>query len=205
MTTALLLVDIQNDFCPGGSLAVPQGDQVVGVANAIQARFDIVVASKDWHPVSHGSFAANHAGASPGQVIDLHGLQQILWPVHCVEGSRGAQFVDGLETSRIDCVFQKGTNPEVDSYSAFYDNGRRQSTGMTEWLRGEAVDTVYVMGLATDYCVKFTALDAASEGFKTILIADGCRGVNLSAGDSEAAMDEMTAAGITIINSSEVP
>lgn len=205
MTTALLLVDIQNDFCPGGALAVSQGDQVVSVANAISSRFEIVVASKDWHPVNHGSFAANHEGKTPGQFIDLHGLQQILWPVHCVEGSSGAQFVDGLETSGIDCVFQKGTNPEVDSYSAFYDNGRRQSTGMAEWLREEGVDTVYVMGLATDYCVKFTALDAASEGFKTLLIADGCRGVNLSAGDSEAAIEEMAAAGITIVHSSEIP
>lgn len=198
---ALILVDIQNDFCPGGALAVKDGDAVVPVANAVQPRFDIVVATQDWHPRDHGSFAANHEGKSPGEVIDLHGLPQVLWPVHCVQGTGGAELVSALDTSRITKIFQKGTDPTVDSYSGFYDNDRRNSTGLTEYLLENGVTEVYLLGLATDYCVKFTALDAIDDGFDTYLIEDGCRGVELAPGDVDKALAEMRREGVHIIQS----
>ncbi|HUH04308.1 MAG TPA: bifunctional nicotinamidase/pyrazinamidase [Kofleriaceae bacterium] len=201
---ALILVDIQNDFCPGGALEVAHGDEVVPVANELVGRFELVVATQDWHPADHGSFAANHPGKQPYEVIELHGLSQVLWPVHCVQGSRGAAFVEALDTSAITKVFQKGTDPTVDSYSGFHDNGRRKATGIGDYLRERGVDQVYVMGLATDYCVKFTALDAVSEGFDTFLIEDGCRGVELQPGDSESAVAEMRDAGITILASGDL-
>ena len=193
---ALILVDIQNDFLPGGALAVPGGDRVVPVANQLQAQFDLVVATQDWHPAEHGSFAANHAGRKPGEVIDLDGLQQILWPVHCVQGTSGAALAPGLDTSRIVRVFQKGTDPRVDSYSGFYDNGRRKATGLGRFLKSRGVTEVFIMGLATDYCVKFTALDARSLGFAVTLVQDGCQGVDLKPGDSAAAIADMKKAGI---------
>ena len=176
---ALIIVDVQNDFCPGGALPVPEGDRVVEVINRIQPGFDLVVATQDWHPADHGSFAANHPGRRPGEQIELAGLPQILWPVHCVQGTPGAELHAGLDRSRIARVFHKGTDPNVDSYSGFFDNGRRTSTGLGEYLKGQGVTEVYVCGLATDYCVKFTALDAVGLGFKTYLIEDACRGVEL--------------------------
>lgn len=201
---ALILVDIQNDFCPGGHLEVPEGNQVVPIANALMDRFDLVVATQDWHPANHGSFAANHPWRKPGQVIDLNGLPQVLWPIHCVQESFGAEFVQALDTDKIGHVFVKGTDPEIDSYSGFYDNGHRKATGMGDFLKEKGVDRVYVMGLATDYCVKFTALDAVALGFKTWLIEDGCRGVNLNAGDVEQAIADMRSGGVEVVNSSEV-
>ncbi len=200
---ALILVDIQNDFLPGGALAVTDGDAVIAVANALAPAFSLVVATQDWHPAGHESFASQHADRSPGEVIDLHGLPQVLWPDHCVQGSSGAEFAAAL-TVTPDAVFQKGTDQRVDSYSGFFDNGRRHATGLAEFLRGKGVDSVFVMGLATDYCVRFTALDAASCGFDTTLVEDGCRGVELSAGDVQAAVDEMRAAGIAIVTSAQV-
>ncbi len=201
---ALILVDIQNDFCPGGALAVEQGDQVVPVANALARRFDLVVATQDWHPRDHGSFAANHPGTEPGQVIDLGGLDQVLWPVHCVQATDGAAFHAELDTGRVTEVFRKGTDPAVDSYSGFYDNGHRKATGLADYLRGKGVDTVYVLGLATDYCVKFTALDAVSEGFQTYLVEDGCRAVALQEGDAERAIDQLREAGVTVLSSTDL-
>jgi nicotinamidase/pyrazinamidase len=198
---ALLLVDIQNDFLPGGPLAVPQGDQVVAIANAMMKQFDLVAASKDWHPADHGSFAANHAGKQVGELIQLNGLPQILWPTHCVAGTSGAQLAPGLDVSKINLVIHKGTDKTVDSYSAFYDNGKRKSTGLTQKLKALGIDELHIMGLATDYCVKFTALDAVKEGFKTVLILEGCRGVNLKAGDVEQAVNEMRNAGVEIVQS----
>jgi nicotinamidase/pyrazinamidase len=170
MSTALILVDIQNDFCPGGALAVERGDEVVDVANRVMGAFDLVVATQDWHPADHGSFATQHEGRRPGEVIDLSGLQQVLWPVHCVQNSTGAEFHKKLEISRVDRVFVKGTDRSVDSYSGFFDNGRRKATGLSDLLRKRGVTSVCVLGLATDYCVKFTALDAVGEGFETSLI-----------------------------------
>src|SRR5688500_4174136 len=162
---ALVLVDLQNDFCPGGALAVRRGDETIEVANRIAPSFDVVVATQDWHPANHGSFAANHGDKRPYEVIDLAGQDQVLWPVHCVQESKGAELHAGLERSRITKVFPKGTDPSIDSYSGFHDNGHRRSTGLGEWLETQGVSDVYVMGLATDYCVKFTALDARRAGF----------------------------------------
>jgi nicotinamidase/pyrazinamidase len=202
---ALVLVDIQNDFLPTGALPVPKGDEVVAAANRVSPRFDLVVATQDWHPRDHGSFAANHPGKRPGEVIDLHGLPQVLWPAHCVEGTAGAAFAPGLDTSRVARVFRKGVDPGIDSYSGFFDNGHRRSTGLGDYLREQGVTEVFVMGLATDYCVKFTALDSVQRvGLKTTLIEDGSRGVNLRPGDADAAVEEMRAAGVRIVNSESI-
>lgn len=192
---ALILVDIQNDFLPGGALAVPEGDRVIAVANRLMPAFSLVVATQDWHPPEHGSFAVNHPGRRPGEVIELGGLRQVLWPAHCVQGTEGAEFAAALAKEHIARAFVKGTDPEVDSYSGFYDNGRRRSTGLGEFLRESGVTTVTVLGLATDYCVKFTALDALSLGLRTTVIEDGCRGVELAPGDVARALTEIRAAG----------
>lgn len=201
---ALILVDIQNDFCPGGPLAVNEGHQVVAVANRLSAGYDLVVATQDWHPLDHGSFASQHPGKVPGEVLELGGLEQVLWPDHCVQGSRGAEFHWELDTRPVEAIFRKGTDPAVDSYSGFYDNGRRKATGLAPYLRGRQVTEVHVLGLATDYCVRFTALDAAAEGFETALIEDGCRGVELSPGDVRKAVEEMRERGVRILTSAEV-
>ena len=201
---ALILVDIQNDFVPGGALPVAEGDRIVPLCNALQSHFDLVVATQDWHPQNHGSFAANHPGKKVGEMIDLHGLPQILWPVHCVQNTAGAAFVPGLKTDRIDRIFQKGTDAAIDSYSGFFDNGHRKATGMGDYLKQRGVSDVYIVGLATDYCVKFTALDARQLNFNTHLIADACRGVNLNPGDVDAAIEQMRKAGVKVENSAEV-
>lgn len=200
---ALILVDIQNDFMPDGALPVPGGYDVVPVANMVKDEFELVVATQDWHPANHGSFAANHVGTEPGQLIDLDGLEQILWPVHCVQDSDGAKFVDGLHTDGVR-VFQKGTAVNIDSYSGFFDNGHRQETGLGQFLKGQDVEQVYVCGVATDYCVKFTVLDAVELGFETYLIEDGCRGVNLNEGDVDRAIEEMRNAGVHVVRSENV-
>ena len=197
---ALILVDLQNDFMPGGALAVPEGDAVVPLANELLTRYPIVVATQDWHPANHGSFAANHQGAAIYDQIELAGLPQVLWPVHCVQGTEGAAFHRDLARDQITKVFPKGTDPTIDSYSGFHDNGHRHSTGLAEWLREQQVDAVDVLGLATDYCVKFTALDAQAEGFATRLIAPACRAVNLQPGDDARALDELRAAGVTVLD-----
>lgn len=202
--SALLLIDLQNDFCPLGALPVDEGDQVIPIANALMPYFDIIVATQDWHPANHGSFAANHPWRKPGQVIDLHGLPQVLWPIHCVQHSFGAEFVQELDQTKISKIFTKGTDPTIDSYSGFFDNGHRKATGMGDWLKEQGVKTVYVMGLATDYCVKFTALDALGLGFRTYLIEDASRGVNLSPGDVDKAVAEMAEKGVSIIHSAEI-
>lgn len=182
---ALILVDIQNDFCPGGSLAVKEGDEIVPVVNELQKHFELVVATKDWHPHGHSSF-------------------ETLWPPHCVQGTAGAEFVASLNTSRVAHVFLKGTDVAVDSYSGFYDNEHKLSTGLGDYLRAQGVTRVFICGLATDYCVKFTALDALRLGFETTVIADACRGVEVEAGDTARALEEMRAAGARIVESREV-
>ncbi len=198
---ALILVDIQNDFLPGGALAVPGGHQVIPVANRLQRHFRRVIATKDWHPADHCSFAANHRGRRPGETVEIAGGEQILWPVHCVEGSPGAEFGPGLETAGLEEIFYKGTDPGVDSYSAFFDNAARRATGLGGYLRQSGVDEVILVGLATDYCVKFSALDALRLGFRTRLVEDGCRGVDLVPGDSARAVAEMRAAGVEVVRS----
>ncbi len=201
---ALILVDIQNDFLPGGALAVPEGDQIIPILNELQRHFDLVVATQDWHPPDHGSFAVHHPDRKPGDRIDLHGLDQTLWPVHCVQGTPGADFAPGLNQARWDRVFQKGTEATIDSYSGLFDNGHRKATGLSEYLREKGVTDVYIAGLATDYCVKFTALDALALGFNVHLIEDACRGVNLQKGDVERAVEEMEKAGVRVITAREV-
>lgn len=193
---ALLLVDIQVDFCPGGALAVPGGDAVVPLANRAMLGFPLVVATQDWHPPGHESFASSHPGESAGGVIDLYGLQQVLWPDHCVQGSPGANFHPGLDQGPIDVIFRKGTDPRIDSYSGFFDNGKRKSTGLSGYLSGKDVEEVWIMGLATDYCVKATALDAVEFGFDTHILQDGCRAVDLSPGDGLRALEVLRDAGV---------
>lgn len=198
---ALIVVDVQNDFVPGGALAVSEGDRVVPVANRLMPYFDLVAATKDWHPADHLSFASQHSGRGVGDVIDLEGLQQVLWPDHCIQATTGAELVGQLDAAGINRVFQKGTNRTIDSYSGFFDNGHRQATGLGDFLREREVAEVFIMGLATDYCVKFTALDAAQLGFRTNLILDGCRGVDLSAGDVDRAIEELRRAGVHVTDS----
>ena len=201
---ALLLIDVQNDFLPSGALPVPEGDAIAPLINGLLPRFDLVVATQDWHPHGHGSFAANHPGKRPGEIVELAGLPQILWPVHCVQNTGGACFAPVLETRCFERIFQKGTDPDIDSYSGFFDNGHRKATGLAEYLRGRGITDLWLAGLATDYCVKFTALDAIAEGFRVTLIEDACRGVNLEPGDVARALDEMRAARVKIIRSTEL-
>lgn len=201
---ALILVDLQNDFMPGCALAVPEGDRVVPLANALQEKFELVVATQDWHPRDHGSFAANHPGKKPGDMIELNGLQQILWPVHCVQNTSGAEFSAALNTTRVRKVVRKGTDCKIDSYSSFFDNGHLKSTELGEYLKAQNVSAVYLLGLATDYCVKFSALDAREFGFETYLIEDACRGVNMHPSDSSKAVEAMRDAGVKIVQSTQV-
>lgn len=201
---ALILVDIQKDFLPGGPLGVKEGDQVIPIANELQHRFDLVVATQDWHPADHGSFAANHPGKEPGEVIDLDGLDQILWPTHCVQGTEGATFADDLLLNGITQVFTKGTDAHIDSYSGFYDNGHRKATGLSDYLKEKGVTDVYIVGLAADVCVKFTALDAVREGFRTYVVQDGTRGVDLQPGDTAQAFAEMREAGVDLVKSGDL-
>jgi nicotinamidase/pyrazinamidase len=201
---ALIIVDVQNDFLPGGALPVPDGDRVIPIANRLANAFDLVVATQDWHPNNHASFAANHPGHKPGDVIELNGQPQVLWPVHCVQRTAGAEFAKGLDVSQITRVFQKGTDPAIDSYSGLFDNGHLRSTGLGEFLKERGVGEVYLLGLATDYCVKFTALDAVGAGFGVFLVEDGCRGVELRAGDVKTATKEMRQRGVRIIDSESV-
>jgi nicotinamidase/pyrazinamidase len=201
---ALIIVDVQNDFCPGGALEVKDGDAVVPVINRVQEKFDLIVATQDWHPPDHASFASNHANRTVGELININGQPQVLWPDHCVQGSDGAALRADLEQSKIAHVFQKGANREVDSYSGFFDNGHQIATGLGDYLNEAKVDTVYICGLATDYCVKFTALDARMLSFETVVIADACRGVNLQADDSDKAIVEMQEAGVRVVSSNEV-
>ena len=180
--SALILVDIQNDFCPGGSLAVKEGDRIVPVVNELQKRFALIVATKDWHPAGHSSFVS-------------------LWPPHCVQETAGAEFVEELDTSRLARVFLKGTDVEIDSYSGFFDNEHRRATGLGDYLKERGVTNVTIAGLATDYCVKFTALDAVRLGFDTTVVVDACRGVEVQEGDTARAVEEMSAAGVRVTES----
>lgn len=204
MKKALIIVDIQNDFCPNGALAVTDGDKIIPIVNELQKKFELVIATQDWHPEDHISFAANHKDKKIGELIQLGNITQVLWPVHCTQGSKGAEFVDSLDTSKFTKVFQKGTNREIDSYSGFFDNDGKSSTGLGEYLKELQVEEVSVLGLATDYCVKFTVMDALKLGFKTNLVLDACRGVNLSPDDVEKAVSDMKNAGAKIVTSKEL-
>jgi nicotinamidase/pyrazinamidase len=201
---ALILVDIQNDFLPGGALAVPDGDAIIPIVNKLQSVFPIVVATQDWHPANHGSFAANHSGKKVFEHIDLNGLPQTLWPIHCVQNTNGAELATALNRERITKVFQKGTDAAIDSYSGLFDNGHRKSTGLGEWLKSRGVTDVFICGLATDYCVKFTALDAVQFCFRSHVIEDACRGVNLRPDDVQNAIAELKSAGVAMLQSADI-
>jgi len=198
----LVVVDLQNDFVTG-SLAVRDAAAIVPVINRLRPAFSSAVFTKDWHPANHGSFAANHPGKAVFEQIELAGLPQTLWPVHCVQGTPGAELVAGLDT-KVAHVFEKGTDPAIDSYSGFYDNARRRSTGLGEFLKANGVEELFVCGLATDFCVKATAIDAVQLGFKTHLIEDACRGVELQPGDIARAIEAMRIAGVRIITATRV-
>ena len=196
---ALLLIDIQNDFLPGGRLAVPAGDEIIPLVNALQPQFDLVVATQDWHQAGHQSFASSHAGRAQFEQIDLHGLPQVLWPDHCTQASAGATLAPALHTERIEAIFRKGMNPEIDSYSAFFDNGHRKSTGLADYLRGRGVTEVVVAGLAADYCVYYSALDALEAGFVTTVVTDATRAI--SAEGWAAAQTDLLAKGAHLLAS----
>jgi nicotinamidase/pyrazinamidase len=202
--TCLVLTDIQNDFLPGGALAVPEGDAIIPIANRLQAAFPLVVATQDWHPANHGSFAANHPGKKVYDRIELGGVPQILWPLHCVQNTKGAELAPGLKRERVAKVFHKGTDAGIDSYSALFDNMHRKSTGLGEWMKEQGVTEVFFGGLATDYCVKFSALDSVQFGFKTAVIEDASRGVNLQPDDVKRAIAEMKHAGVTVLQCKDV-
>lgn len=199
---ALLLIDIQNDFIPGGGLAVPEGGYIIPLANQLQPHFDLVVATQDWHPPHHKSFASNNAGKKAFEIIDLNGLQQVLWPDHCVQGSFGAEFAAELNLNRVEAIFRKGTDPEIDSYSGFFDNGHRKSTGLAEYLRAKNIGQLYVLGLAGDFCVFYTIMDALEMGFETYLIQDAVRPINQNS--YEKAATEIQNAGGQIVQSGAI-
>ena len=200
---ALIIVDVQNDFCPGGALEVKNGDMIVSIINQMQHKFDLIIATQDWHPKEHKSFASNH-NKNIGEVIDLNGVEQVLWPDHCVQNTKGAEFYPSLRTDLINKVCKKGENVDIDSYSGFYDNDHENSTGLGNYLKESKVTEVYICGLATDYCVKFTALDSVKLGFKTYVLWDACKGVDLNKGDVEKACIEMEEYNIQIINSDKI-
>ncbi len=175
---ALIITDIQYDFLPGRSLAVPGGDEIIPLVNRLQELFPLVVATQDWHPAGHSSFASSHPGKSVFEAIAYHGSEQILWPDHCVQNSRGAEISTDINQHHIEAIFRKGMDPEIDSYSAFYDNEHKKSTGLADYLKGRKVTRVYLVGLAADFCVGFSALDALNEGFETYLIEDATRPIS---------------------------
>jgi nicotinamidase/pyrazinamidase len=196
-TTALIVIDVQTDFCPGGALAVAGGDAVVPVVNALMDRFAVRVLTQDWHPADHRSFAANHPGAAPYSVTQMPYGPQVLWPTHCVQGTDGAGFHPDLRTDRADLILRKGFRPGIDSYSAFFENDRTTPTGLEGYLRGRGVQTVVLAGLATDFCVAFSALDAARLGFGVTVHLPGCRGIDLD-GSMDAQLAAMRAAGVLL-------
>lgn len=196
---ALVLVDIQNDFVAGGSLEVPFGEQIVPLVNELSEKFELVVATQDWHPPTHKSFASNHADKHPFEKIMLGGLEQVLWPDHCVQGSAGSDFHPELDMNHVEGIFRKGIDPEIDSYSGFYDNGHKKSTGLAGYLKERGVSSVYVCGLAGDYCVYFTAKDSLIAGFATFLIGDATRAINNA--DFEKAKEDIRRLGGQIIDS----
>lgn len=194
-TDALLIIDVQNDFCPGGALAVPRGDEVVSVCNQLSPLFRLVVLTQDWHPRNHASFASQHDGAKPYDTAQAAYGEQVLWPDHCVQATRGAAFHDDLDTTSASLIVRKGMNPAIDSYSAFQENDRMTRTGLEGYLRERGVDRIFLVGLATDFCVRFSALDATHAGFDVVVVEDGCRGIDLE-GSLDDAWEEMTRAGV---------
>ncbi|MEK7358232.1 MAG: bifunctional nicotinamidase/pyrazinamidase [Bdellovibrionota bacterium] len=204
---ALILIDVQNDFLSGGALAVPKGDEVIPVANELSKHkgkiFDLVLATQDYHPKNHGSFASNN-GAAVGSMGKLGGLDQVMWPDHCVQGTKGAEFAAALDMKPVDQIFKKGMDPAIDSYSGFYDNGQKKSTGLGEFLKQKGVRDLVILGLATDYCVKFSVLDALRLGFDVTFVKDASRAVNLKPTDGDTAIEDMRKAGAHVLTSAEI-
>lgn len=198
----LIVIDVQNDFIPGGTLAVPGGDEIIGLINQLQPEFDLVIATQDWHPLEHSSFAANHSGKNEFEIIEIQGHNQVLWPVHCVQNTKGANFHPHLDTSLFETIFRKGMNKKIDSYSGFYDNAHLKSTGLAGYLREKGATDLYFCGLAAEYCVYFSLKDALAEGFKASLIEDATRA--LSESDFEDARKDILSRGGKIILSTDI-
>ncbi|MDZ7796817.1 MAG: bifunctional nicotinamidase/pyrazinamidase [Candidatus Marinimicrobia bacterium] len=198
----LIMIDLQNDFMPGGALEVPDGDAVVPVINAIQQKFDMVIATQDWHPPGHKSFASSHKGKKVFDTIDLHGTDQVLWPDHCVQGSKGADFHPDLDLLPAESIFRKGTDSEIDSYSAFFDNGHQKSTGLAGYLREKGADELYFCGLAADVCVYFSIMDAVNEAFTSFLLLDATR--PLDKGEFSLQKKKMRDRGVKILQTKEL-
>ncbi|WP_426205920.1 bifunctional nicotinamidase/pyrazinamidase [Pseudomonas sp. TWP3-1] len=200
---ALLVIDVQNDFTPGGQLAVPEGDLIVPLINRLAAQFKQVIIAQDWHPPGHASFASSHPGRQPYDVIQLPYGEQKLWPEHCVQGTRGAEFHSGLDLPHAQLIIRKGCNPDIDSYSAFLEADRVTTTGLAGYLKERGIDTVYMVGLALDFCVMFSALDARSAGFNALVVLDACRAIDMN-GSLEQAIERMQISGVGLIQSTEV-
>ncbi|MCZ2100687.1 MAG: bifunctional nicotinamidase/pyrazinamidase [Chitinophagales bacterium] len=200
---ALLVIDIQNDFCPGGALAVHDGDTIIPIINQLSQQFEHIILTQDWHPQGHSSFASVHEGKAPYEVIQMSYGSQVLWPDHCIQGTVGAEFHPELQTTKAQLIIRKGFRKEVDSYSAFYENDHQTATGLAGYLKDSGIDTLYLVGLATDFCVKWSAIDGIQEGFDVYVIKDAVKGIDLN--DSVAtAWAEMEAAGVKIIHTSEL-
>jgi nicotinamidase/pyrazinamidase len=201
--SALLMIDIQNDFCPGGALAVNDGDAVVPVVNRLQERFSVKVLTQDWHPDEHASLVHNYEDIEPFTVIQVPHGDQVIWPGHCIQGTPGAEFHPDLDVDSADLILRKGFRPHIDSYSAFFENDRTTATGLAGYLRERGVKRVYATGLATDFCVYYSAIDAIKQGFEAVLVTDACRAIDLD-GSLDAAMADMKDKGVTFKTSSEV-
>lgn len=201
---ALIVSDVQNDFCPGGRLAVRDGDKVIPIINSIVKKFYKVIAIQDWHPQDHVSFAMNHPGKKAYDIVDVNGVEQVLWPAHCVIGTRGADFHPELNTNNFHLIVRKGTNPKIDSYSAFMENDKKTITGLEGYLKGLGIMQVYVCGLATDYCVFYSAMDAVTYGFDTYVVLDACRGIDVPENNIQKSIDTMKEQGIKIIEPSKL-
>ncbi len=197
MTSALIVIDVQNDFCPGGNLAVAGGDGVVGPINAMMAAFDAVILTQDWHPADHLSFASNH-NAEPMSTTEMPYGTQVLWPDHCIQGTNGAAFHSDLDQNRADLIIRKGYNPKIDSYSAFFENDQTTKTGLAGYLRDRGITELTFAGLALDFCVGWSALDAVKEGFAASVQIDACRAIDFD-GSVDRILTEMKSAGITLI------
>lgn len=197
MPRALIVIDVQNDFCPGGALAVNEGDQIVPGINDLMTEFDAVILTQDWHPAGHSSFASSHDGKDPMEMVEMPYGPQVLWPDHCIQGSHGALFHPDLTTDRADLIIRKGFNPVIDSYSAFFENDHTTPTGLEGYLRTREIEDLTMVGLATDFCVNFSAVDAAKLGFKVTVLTELCRGIDLN-GSMTAAKEGMTDAGVMV-------
>ncbi|WP_137157261.1 bifunctional nicotinamidase/pyrazinamidase [Rhizobium sp. FKL33] len=195
---ALVVIDVQNDFCPGGALAVADGDAILPAVNALISRFDHVALTQDWHPAGHSSFASSHAGKAPFDSVTMPYGEQTLWPDHCIQGTPGAEFHPGLVWTKAELVIRKGYRTAIDSYSAFFENDHTTPTGLAGYLRERGIEAVTLCGLATDFCVAFSALDAVAAGFKTTVALDACRGIDLG-GSMSAQLEKMRQAGVTLV------